>query len=113
MNTSGTTGYPHVRYGRGSFGRVRRSTKSAQPAATLKRMDANITYVKSCSYVPDSARSADHAVSQTIARCGVRYRGCTRLAAGRNTPSDAMANSSREPARIAGTVLPNVETSTV
>src|SRR3954453_20886860 len=74
MNTAGTTGYPHVRYGRGRSGMIWRSRNNATPAATLNRIDANITYVKSCSYVPDSASTADQMVSALIAMCGVRYR---------------------------------------
>ena len=113
MKIAGTIGYPHTRYGRGRSGRRRRRRNTPIAPTMCSSSDANMTYVNSCSYEPDSASTDDQTTSAMMAMCGVRKRSWMRAHAFRKTPSRAIAKSSRAPARIAASSHPNVDTMTV
>ena len=66
-------------------------TNSATPAIPEKSTTAKPVYSISCEKPPVSTSSALHTPCATIAAAGVRQRGWTRAATGRNTPSRAMA----------------------
>src|SRR4030095_2952473 len=107
----GTIGYPHARYGRGTSGRVRRSTNTLAAPRPKKIQSANTTPLSKSPIRPRVITSSAiaHTPMITTDTCGDPNRGWTRAAAWRNTPSFAMAKKIRGVARITTFTNPRID----
>ena len=109
MNASGTSGKPHVRYGRGKSGAVRRSTITAA-AARPRNSHWEKTYSEySSSNVPVTAIAQAIAVWRRSAPPGVRNLGDTRAVNGKNSPSRPSAYGMRALVRVSELRLPSAD----
>lgn len=79
--STGTAGYPTVKYGRGRLGFFILSTITDAAVIAYRIQLAKMTKLKMSSYLPERTRRQDHSESARTAFAGVWCRGWTRLSA--------------------------------
>src|SRR4029077_158242 len=98
--SSGTSGYPGTRKGRGAAGCERRSTMSARVTGIQNSAYDITAILVSSSKVPETASTAAHAQVSNNEVTGTRVLGLKRPKRAKKSPSRAEAKETRARVRI-------------